>query len=149
MVVAAVFTTVVVVAATFTLRVNFTVEEVEHDFACRTAASVENADSARFEHCNCASADSAGKHHIYFLLEESVDNVGFASATFGRIEFFLADYGLCFIVNLPSLVGIAMLKIISCCFSRELMMECCRFCQRVPGRAYTMRERRHQRVPSC
>ena len=99
-VVAAVFTTVVVVAATFTLRVNFTIEEVEHDFACRTAASVENADSARFEHCYSASADSAGKHHIYFLLEESVDNVGLASAAFGRIEFFLADYGLCFVVNL-------------------------------------------------
>ena len=98
--VAAVFTTVVVVAATFTLRVNFTVEEVEHDFACRTAASVENTYSARFEQCNCASADSTGKHHIDFLLEESVDNVGLASAAFGRIEFFLADYGLCFIVNL-------------------------------------------------
>ena len=100
MVVAAVFTTVVVVAATFTLRVNFTVEEVEHDFACRTVASVENTDSARFEHCYSASADSACKHHIYFLLEESVDNVGLASATFGRIKFFLADDGLCFIVNL-------------------------------------------------
>ena len=100
MVVAAVFTTVVVVAATFTLRVNFTVQEVKHDFACRTAASVENADSVRFEHCNCASADSAGKHHIDFLLEESVDNVRLASATFGRIEFFLADYGFGFVVNL-------------------------------------------------
>ena len=99
-VVAAVFTTVVVVAATFTLRVNFTIEEVEHDFACRTAASVENADSARFEHCYSASADSAGKHHIYFLLEESVDNVGFASATFGRIQLFFADYGFGFVVNL-------------------------------------------------
>ena len=59
-VVAAVFTTFVMMAATFTLRVNFTIEEIEHDFACRTAASVENADSARFEHCYCASADSAG-----------------------------------------------------------------------------------------
>ena len=100
MVVAAVFTTVVVVAATFTLRVNFTVEEVKYDFACRTAASVENADSARFEHCYSASADSASKHHIYFLLEESVDNVRLASATFGRIQLFFADYGLCFVVNL-------------------------------------------------
>ena len=100
MVVAAVFTTVVVVAATFTLRVNFTIEEVKYDFVGLTAASVENADSARFEHCNGTATDSTCKHHIYFLLEESVDNVGLASATFGRIKFFLADDGLCFIVNL-------------------------------------------------
>ena len=99
-VVAAVFTTIMMVAATFTLRVNFTVEEVEYDFACRTAASIENADSARFEHCNCASADSAGKHHIDFLLEESVDNVRLASATLGRIQLLLADYGFGFVVNL-------------------------------------------------
>lgn len=99
-VVAAVFATFVMVAATFTLCVNFTVEEVKHDFVGLTAASVENADSARFEHCYCASADSTGKHHINFLLEESVDNVRLASATFGRIELFLADDGLCFIVNL-------------------------------------------------
>ena len=99
-VVAAVFTTVVVVAATFTLRVNFTIEEVEHDFACRTAASVENTDSARFEHCNCSATDSTGKHHIHFLFKESVDDVGLAPATFGRIQLFLADDGLCFLVNL-------------------------------------------------
>ena len=100
MVVAAVFTSIMMVAATFTLRVNFTVEEVEYDFACRTAASVENADSARFEHCYSASADSTGKHHIDFLLEESVDDVRLASAALWRIELFLADDGLCFIVNL-------------------------------------------------
>ena len=100
MVVAAVFTTVVVVAATFTLRVNFTIEEIEHDFTCRTAASVENADSVRFEHCNGTATDSTGKHNIDFLLEESVDDVRLASATFGRIELFLAYDGSGFVVNL-------------------------------------------------
>lgn len=99
-VVAAVFATFVMVAATFTLCVNFTVEEVKHDFVGLTATSVENADSARFKHCYCASTDSASKHHIYFLLEESVDNVRLASATLWRIKFFLADYGLSFVVNL-------------------------------------------------
>lgn len=99
-VVAAMFTTFVMMAATFTLRVNFTVEEVEHDFIGLTAASVENADSARFEHCNSTATDSTGKHHVDFLLEESVDNVGLASATFGRIKFFLADDGPGFVVNL-------------------------------------------------
>jgi hypothetical protein len=99
-VVAAVFATFVVVAATFTLRVNFTVEEVKYDFIGLTAASVEHADSARFEHCNGTAADSTGKHHIDFLLKESVDDVGLASAALWRIELFLADDGLCFIVNL-------------------------------------------------
>ncbi len=99
-VVAAVFTTFVVVAATFTLCVNFTVEEVKHDFIGLTTASVENADSARFEHCNGSAADTAGKHHINFLLEESVDDVGLASAALWRIELFLAYDGSGFVVNL-------------------------------------------------
>ena len=42
MVVAAVFTSIMMVAATFTLRVNFTVEEVKYDFIGLTAAAVEN-----------------------------------------------------------------------------------------------------------